>query len=105
MIRPLSTLLAMVLAAGAASTTLAAQPTREELRERVQNMTPEQKAAAREKARARWESMTPEQRAAAKQRFAERHPDAARRLKDRGQAMPPAGAVPARPATPASASN
>lgn len=100
--RTLPIMLAIVLAAGAATTAGAAQPTREEVREQLQNMTPEQKAAAREKARARWEAMTPEQRAVAKQRFAKRHPEAAGRLRDRGATVPPGGAVPDRPGAQAS---
>ncbi|MCK7493957.1 MAG: hypothetical protein MZW92_23830 [Comamonadaceae bacterium] len=53
------------------------------MREKLQNMTPEEKAAAKEKARAKWEAMTPEQQAAAKKRFAERHPKAAERAQDK----------------------
>lgn len=80
--RPL--LAALVLAfAGHAAHAQTPVEKREAMRERIQNMTPEEKAAAREKARAKWESMTPEQQAAAKKRFAERHPKAAERAKEK----------------------
>lgn len=74
-----------------------AQPSpqaKEAMRERVQQMTPEERAAAKEKMRQRWESMTPEEREAAKKRFAERHPDGVKRMHQRG-------AGPAAPAAPA----
>ncbi len=51
-------------------------------KEKWDNMTPEQKAAAKEKMKERWDSMTPEQQAAAKKRMAERHPRAAGRRAD-----------------------
>ena len=54
----------------------------------MQNMTPEEKAAAKEKARAKWESMTPEEQAAAKKRFAERHPKAAKRAQEKAASGP-----------------
>jgi hypothetical protein len=76
-----------------------AQPSpqaKEAMRERVQQMTPEERAAMKEKMRQRWESMTPEEREAAKKRFAERHPDGVKR-------GPQRGAGPAAPAAPASA--
>jgi hypothetical protein len=84
--RTLSTLLAAVLVAGSASaafaqTTATPAERREAVREKLQNMTPEEKAAAKEKARAKWDAMTPEQQAAAKKRFAEKHPKAAEKAK------------------------
>lgn len=83
--RSLTALFAALLVAGTATVALAqpAQPNREALRERMKNMTPEEKAAAKEKMRAKWASMSPEEQAAAKKRFAERHPDGAKRLKER----------------------
>lgn len=56
---------------------------REAMREKFQNMTPEEKAAAKEKAKAKWDAMTPEQQAAAKKRFAEKHPKAAEKAKEK----------------------
>jgi hypothetical protein len=83
--RSLTALFAALLVAGTSTMAAAqpAQPSREAMRERMKNMTPEEKAAAREKMRARWESMTPEEQAAAKKRFAERHPESAKRLKEK----------------------
>ena len=98
--RTLTALIAAVLVAGTSTVALAQQPSREAMREKIKNMTPEQKAAAKEKLRAKWEAMTPEEQAAAKKRFAEKHPDAARRIQDKGTA---AAAAPA--TAPASASN
>lgn len=83
--RSLTALFAALLVVGTSTAALAqpAQPSREAMREKLKNMTPEEKAAAKEKMRAKWESMTPEEQAAAKKRFAERHPDAAKRLKEK----------------------
>lgn len=78
---------AVLIAAGAAGLAHAA-PDAEAVRERLQSMTPEQRAAAREKMRERWEAMTPAQREAAKKRFAERHPDAGQRAARRQQGAP-----------------
>jgi hypothetical protein len=88
--RSLTTLFAALLVAGTSCAALAqpAQPSREAMREKMKNMTPEERAAAKEKARARWESMTPEEQAAAKKRFAERHPEAAKRLKEKAANAP-----------------
>lgn len=85
----------LLLAVGAATVATAAQPVpdQEAMRERLQSMTPEQRAAAKEKMRQRWESMTPEQREAAKKRFAERHPDGGARLKQRHGTAAPAPAA------------
>lgn len=85
----------MLLAAGAVTVAMAAQPVpdREAMRERLQSMTPEQRAAAKEKMRERWASMTPAQQEAAKKRFAERHPDAGQRLQQRQRAPAPAAAA------------
>jgi hypothetical protein len=80
--RPLLAALMLAFAGHAAYAQTPAER-REAMRERIQNMTPEEKAAAKEKARARWESMTPEEQAAAKKRFAERHPKAAERAKEK----------------------
>jgi hypothetical protein len=80
--RPLLAAIALALAGHAAHAQSPAEQ-REAVRERIQNMTPEEKTAAKEKARARWEAMTPEEQAAAKKRFAERHPKAAERAKDK----------------------
>jgi hypothetical protein len=86
--RPLIAALAIVLAGGAFAQPAATSEQREAMREKIKNMSPEEKAAAREKARARWESMTPEQQAAAKQRFAQRHPKAAERAKEQAASAP-----------------
>lgn len=94
MSRPMLTLTTilttLVLGAAAVAPAHAAEPTerREAMREKLKDMTPEQKAEMREKAKARWDAMTPEQQAAAKKRMAERHP----KLKDRqsDQAKPAA---------------
>ena len=85
----------MLLAVGAANATRAAQPVpdQEAMRERLQSMTPEQRAAAKEKMRERWASMTPAQREAAKKRFAERHPDAGQHVQKRQGAPAPAAAA------------
>ncbi|RVT50207.1 DUF3106 domain-containing protein [Rubrivivax albus] len=80
---------ALLLSAAAASGLAQAQPDREALRERMQNMTPEQKAAMKEKLREKWASMTPEDREAARQRMAERRPDAAKRLSERPSVKAP----------------
>ena len=64
---------------------------REAMKEKWQNMTPGEKAAAKEKMRARYDAMPPEQQAAAKKRFAERHPMAAE--KAQAKAATPAPAV------------
>jgi hypothetical protein len=81
--RPLLAALVITLAGGAAFAQPASTDRREAVREKLQNMTPEERAAAKEKARAKWEAMTPEQQAAAKKRFAERHPKAAKRAQDK----------------------
>jgi hypothetical protein len=93
--RTLTTLFAALLVAGASSTAFAqaasapaAPGKREAMREKMQNMTPEEKAAAREKAKAKWDSMTPEEQAAAKKRFAERHPKAAQRAQEKAASAP-----------------
>jgi Protein of unknown function (DUF3106) len=86
-IRPLLAVVALSIAGTAFAQPTAAEK-REAVREKVQNMTPEEKAAAKEKARAKWESMTPEEQAAAKKRFAERHPKAAERMKDKAASAP-----------------
>jgi hypothetical protein len=88
--RSLTALFATLLVAGTSTVALAqpAQPNREAMREKMKNMTPEEKAAAKEKMRAKWESMTPEQQAAAKKRFAERHPEGAKRLKEKAAEAP-----------------
>lgn len=90
---------ALLLSAAAASGLAQDQPNREAMRERMQNMTPEQKAALKEKLREKWASMTPEEREAARQRMAERRPDAAKRLPERP------GATASSPAPAASASS
>lgn len=90
----------LALACGPLAAVPASAPTdakREAARERWNQMTPEEQAAAKAKARSKWESMTPEEQAAAKKRFAEKHPQAARRMEGKTSAPPPA------PATPASA--
>lgn len=87
-LRPLIAALAITLAGGAFAQSTAAPERREAMREKMKDMTPEEKAAAREKAKARWESMTPEQRAAAKKRFAERHPKAAKRAQEKAASAP-----------------
>lgn len=77
-------LAALIAAAAAALPAHAATDTqREAARERMQNMTPEEKAAAREKMKEKWQSMTPEQQEAAKKRFRERHPEAAKRMDEK----------------------
>lgn len=81
-------LAATVLAATATAQAQVPNERREAMREKMKNMTPEEKAAAKEKARAKWESMTPEQQAAAKKRFAERHPGAAEKLKEKAASAP-----------------
>ncbi len=85
--RTLTTLLAAMLVAGTSTAAFAQAATpaekREAVREKIQNMTPEEKAAAKEKAKAKWDSMTPEEQAAAKKRFAERHPKAAQRAQEK----------------------
>lgn len=89
--RTLTLLLAAVLLAGVSGAALAEDAPatkREAMREKMQNMTPEEKAAAKEKARAKWESMTPEEQAAAKKRFAERHPNAAKRAQEKAASGP-----------------
>lgn len=89
---------ALLLAAAVAGGVAHAQPDREALRERMQNMTPEQKAAMKEKLREKWASMTPEEREAARQRMAERRPDAAKRLPERPAAKAPSpGSVASEP--------
>ncbi len=94
--RTLTALIAAMLVAGTSTVAVAQQPSREAMREKIKNMTPEQKAAAKEKMRAKWEAMTPEEQAAAKKRFAEKHPGAAKRIQEKGAAAA---------AAPASASN
>lgn len=89
----LSTLFAAAVLAAATVTPVHAQPAKEAARERLQQMTPEERAAMREKMRQKWESMTPEEREAAKKRFAERRPDAAKRLQERAGKGAPAGPV------------
>jgi len=64
---------------------------REAMKEKWQNMTPGERAAAKEKMRASYDAMPPEQQAAAKKRFAERHPMAAE--KAQAKAATPAPAV------------
>jgi hypothetical protein len=84
--RTLTTLLAVAalgLTALAPAHAIGAGEKREAMREKFKNMTPEEKAAAKEKAKARWAAMTPEQQAAAKKRFAEKHPKAAERAKEK----------------------
>lgn len=84
--RTLTTLLAaatLALTALASAHATEASDKREARREKLQNMTPEERAAAKEKAKAKWDSMTPEQQAAAKKRFAEKHPRAAERAKEK----------------------
>lgn len=80
----------LALLAAVAGTTLPLLPAhaatdaqREAAREKWQSMTPEEQAAAKEKMKQKWQSMTPEQQEAAKKRFAERHPDAAKRLQEK----------------------
>ena len=80
--RTLTAVFAALLVAGS-STVALAQPAAGAMREKVKNMTPEEKAAAKEKMRAKWESMSPEEKAAAKKRFAEKRPEAAKRMKER----------------------
>lgn len=87
-IRPLFAALAIALAAPAFAQTPVAPEQREAMREKMKNMTPEEKAEAKAKAKARWDAMTPEQQAAAKKRFAERHPKAAERLKEQAASAP-----------------
>lgn len=77
----------------AAASPALAQPANGAARERLQQMTPEQRAEMREKMRQKWESMTPEQREAAKKRMAERHPDAGKRVQERARQGAPAGPV------------
>lgn len=87
MIRPL----VLTLAAAAVLPALAQSPSperREAMKQRWEQMTPEQKEAAKEKLRQRWEKMTPEEREAAKKRFAERNPEAAARLADQAASRP-----------------
>lgn len=91
--RTLTTLLAALIVAGtstAAFAQAASSPAtkREAVREKMQNMTPEEKAAAKEKAKAKWDSMTPEEQAAAKKRFAEKHPKAAQRAQEKAASAP-----------------
>jgi hypothetical protein len=89
-----------VLACGPLAAAPASAPTdarREAARERWNQMTPDEQAAAKAKAKAKWESMTPEEQAAAKKKFAEKHPQAARRMDAKASAPTPA------PTTPASA--
>lgn len=87
--RILSILLAAtVLAATATAQAQAPNERREAMREKMKNMTPEEKAAAKEQARAKWESMTPQEQAAAKKRFAERHPGAAEKMKEKAASAP-----------------
>ena len=81
-------LAATVLAATATAQAQVPHERREAMREKMKNMTPEEKAAAKERARAKWESMTPEEQAAAKKRFAERHPGAAEKLKESAASAP-----------------
>ena len=86
--RSLTALFAALLVAGT-STVALAQSTpsnREAMREKMKNMTPEERAEAKEKMRAKWESMSPEEQAAAKKRFAERHPEKAKRLQEKAAA-------------------
>ncbi|MCP5272007.1 MAG: DUF3106 domain-containing protein [Burkholderiaceae bacterium] len=92
MTRSTSALITALVLAVAAVGAAQAQPDREALRERMQNMTPEQKAAMKEKLREKWASMTPEEREAARQRMAERRPDAAKRLPERPGAKAPSPA-------------
>jgi hypothetical protein len=90
--KTLTALLAAVVAglAFTAPVHAASDARREAIKERFQNMTPEEKAAAKEKARAKWDAMTPEQQAAAKKRFAEKHPDAAKAAEERKAQPAPA---------------
>jgi hypothetical protein len=87
-IRPLLAALMLTLAGGAFAQPAATPEQREAMREKMKNMTPEEKAAAKEKAKAKWDAMTPEEQAAAKKRFAERHPKAAERMKDKAASAP-----------------
>lgn len=91
--RPLLAAIVLALAGHAAYAQTPAER-REAMRERMQNMTPEERAAAKEKARAKWDSMTPEEQAAAKKRFAERHPKAAERAKDKASGNAGAASAP-----------
>jgi Protein of unknown function (DUF3106) len=86
-IRPLLAVLALSFAGAALAQTAPAEK-REAVREKLQNMTPEERAAAKEKARARWEAMTPEEQAAAKKRFEKRHPKAAEKMKEKAASAP-----------------
>lgn len=96
---------AVAMAAGslaaAQPTTPASGPTearRQAAVEKWKEMTPEQKAEAKAKAKAKWDSMTPEQQAVAKQHFAEKHPQAAKRMEANhaaaAPAAPPAASAP-----------
>jgi hypothetical protein len=72
-----------------ASTSTFAQATdaqKQAAAEKWKQMTPEEQAAAKAKAKAKWDSMTPEEQAAAKQHFAEKHPQAAKRMEAKGAA-------------------
>jgi Protein of unknown function (DUF3106) len=60
--------------------------------EKWKQMTPEEQAAAKSKAKSKWESMTPEEQAAAKKRYAEKHPQAAKRMEAKASAPAPAPA-------------
>jgi uncharacterized Zn finger protein (UPF0148 family) len=76
---------ALVVGVSAAAPAYAATPAekREAVREKLADMTPEEKAAAKEKAKAKWDAMTPEEQAAAKKRFAEKHPKAAEKAQEK----------------------
>lgn len=64
--------------------------------EKWKQMTPEEQAAAKAKAKANWESKTPEEQAAAKKRFAEKHPQAAKRMEAKHSGAGAAASAPAK---------
>ena len=87
--------LAAALVAVLASTAVLAQATdaqKQAAVEKWKQMTPEEQAAAKAKAKAKWDAMTPEEQAAAKQKFAQKHPEAAKRWEAKHAATAPAAA-------------
>lgn len=57
--------------------------------EKWKQMTPEEQAAAKAKAKTKWDAMSPEEQEAAKKKFADKHPQAAKRAEAKQAASAP----------------
>jgi cyanophycin synthetase len=84
----LSAMIALAAGSTLAQTATAPAPSASAaaMREKMKNMTPEERAAKKAEMKTKWDAMTPEQQAAAKQKFSGKHPQAAAKMEQKASA-------------------